>query len=95
MVGQADLHKALFDFCNEEVLRAKTPYFLSYLNGPPEQPNARACFVGLASWQRLPEMVRAVYEDVAFESCGHIDHLLSGRKQPRAAASPPPWRHLT
>ncbi len=30
-------------------------------------------------------MVRAVYEGVAFEHRGHIDHLLTGRQRPRAA----------
>ena len=81
--------EALFDFCNEEVLRAPAdgdvPYFLPYLNGRLEQPDARACFIGLASWHGLPQMVRAVYEGVAFEHRGHIDHLLAGRERPRAA----------
>ena len=93
IVGQAELSRrgreALFDFCNEEVLRTRAdgdiPYFLPYLNGRLEQPEARACFIGLASWHGLPEMVRAVYEGVAFEHRGHIDHLLSGRERPRAA----------
>jgi L-xylulokinase len=80
---------ALFDVCNREVLQARAgsdiPYFLPYLNGRLEQPEARACFIGLASWHGLPEMVRAVYEGVAFEHRGHIDHLLIGRQQPRAA----------
>src|SRR5271165_1088406 len=80
---------ALFDFCNRQVLRARAdsdiPFFLPYLNGRLEQPEARACFIGLASWHALPEMVRAVYEGVAFEHCGHIEHLLMGRQRPRAA----------
>jgi L-xylulokinase len=93
LVGPADLSRrgreALFDLCNEEVSRTQVdtdiPYFLPYLNGRLEQPEARACFIGLASWHRLPEMIRAVYEGVAFEHRGHIDHLLTGRKWPRAA----------
>ncbi len=93
IIGRADMSRrgreALFDFCNEEVRRARAdgeaPYFLPYLNGRLEQPEARACFIGLASWHGLPEMVRAVYEGVAFEHRGHIDHLLIGREQPRAA----------
>ena len=80
---------ALFDLCNAEVLRAQadgdTPCFLPYLNGRLEQPEARACFIGLASWHGLPQMIRAVYEGVAFEHRGHIDHLLAGREWPRAA----------
>jgi L-xylulokinase len=79
----------LFDLCNREVLSARQdsdlPFFLPYLNGRLEQPEARACFIGLASWHGLPEMVRAVYEGVAFEHRSHIDHLLTGREQPRAA----------
>ncbi len=93
VIGRADMgrrgREALFDFCNEEVLRAPAdgdvPYFLPYLNGRLEQPEARACFIGLASWHGLPEMVRALYEGVAFEHRGHIDHLLVGRERPRAA----------
>ena len=87
VIGRADMSRrgrdALFEFCNAEVLKARAdgdiPYFLPYLNGRLEQPEARACFIGLASWHGLPEMVRAVYEGVAFEHRGHIDHLLAGR----------------
>ncbi len=93
VIGRADMSRrgreALFDFCNEEVKRAPAdgdiPYFLPYLNGRLEQAEARACFIGLASWHGLPEMVRAVYEGVAFEHRSHIDHLLAGRARPRAA----------
>ena len=46
IVGRADMshrsREVLFDFCNEEVLRARAdgdiPYFLPYLNGRLEQP---------------------------------------------------------
>ena len=108
VLGRADRgdrnREALFDFCNKEVLRARAdsdvPYFLPYLNGRLEQPEARACFIGLASWHGLPEMVRAVYEGVAFEHRGLIDHLLKGRQRPRAArfaggaARSPPWLEI-
>jgi L-xylulokinase len=94
IVARADLSRrrgreALFDFCNQEIMRTRSdgdiPYFLPYLNGRLGEPEARGCFIGLASWHGLPEMVRAVYEGVAFEHCGHLDHLLRGRKRPRAA----------
>ena len=109
IIGRADMSRrgreALFDFCNEEVLRAPAdgdvPYFLPYLNGRLEQPEARACFIGLASWHGLPEMVRAVYEGVAFEHRGHIDHLLdrpgkAARRALRRRGGPQPSvaRHL-
>src|SRR5208337_1384618 len=93
VLGSADKGQTsrdgLFDFCNKEVLRARAdsdlPYFLPYLNGRLEQPEARASFIGLASWHGLAQMVRAIYEGVAFEHRGHIDHLLMGRERPRAA----------
>jgi len=79
----------LFDFCDKEVARTRAsdaiPYFLPYLNGRLDLPQARGCFIGLASWHGLPEMVRAIYEGVAFEHRGHIDHLLKGRPRPLAA----------
>ncbi|HEY5205773.1 MAG TPA: FGGY-family carbohydrate kinase [Roseiarcus sp.] len=87
--GSRRSREAMFDFCNEEVLRAHgaeaLPYFLPYLNGRLNEPDARGCFIGLASWHGLPEVIRAVYEGVAFEHRAHVDHLLSGRSKPRAA----------
>ena len=81
--------EALFDVCNREVGQTRAgsdiPYFLPYLNGRLGQPEARACFIGLASWHGLPEMVRAIYEGVAFEHRSHIDRLLMGRHQPHSA----------
>src|SRR5271166_2843596 len=80
---------ALFDFCNREVAQTDAgdaiPYFLPYLNGRLDQPEARGSFIGLASWHGLPEMVRAIYEGVAFEHRGHVEHLLKGRDRPLAA----------
>jgi L-xylulokinase len=61
------------------------PVFLPYLYGRLDLPQARGAFIGLASWQGLPEMIRAIYEGVAFEHRGHIDHLLKGRPRPGAA----------
>jgi L-xylulokinase len=108
VVAQADRGRrgrdALFDFCNDEAARTRPgdaiPYFLPYLNGRLDRPDARGCFIGLASWQGLPEMIRAVYEGVAFEHRGHIDNLLRGRARPRAArfaggaARSPPWLEI-
>ncbi len=93
VVGPADggrcSRDALFDFCNDEVRRTRVgdaaPYFLPYLNGRLDLPEARGCFIGLASSHGLPEMIRAIYEGVAFEHRGHIDALLKDRARPRAA----------
>jgi L-xylulokinase len=82
-------HAALFKFCDALAARAQggddAPYFLPYLNGRLNQPEARGCFIGLASWHGLPEMIRAIFEGVAFEHRWHIDRLLKGRARPRAA----------
>ena len=86
--GRRD-HAALFAFCNEQAAQVgdskSAPYFLPYLNGRIDQPKARGCFIGLASWHGLPEMIRAIFEGVAFEHRRHIDRLLEGRARPRAA----------
>jgi L-xylulokinase len=97
-------HAALFAFCDEQAARVGAsesgPYFLPYLTGRIDQPKARASFVGLASWHGLPEMIRAVFEGVAFEHRRHIDHLLRGRARPRAvrfaggAARSGPWLEI-
>jgi L-xylulokinase len=82
-------HAALFAFCNEQAARVgaseAAPYFLPYVNGRIDQPKARGAFVGLASWHGLPEMIRAIFEGVAFEHRRHIDRVLEGRTRPRAA----------
>jgi L-xylulokinase len=76
------------------------PYFLPYLHGRLDQPQARGSFIGLASSHGLPEMVRAIYEGVAFEHRGHIDHLLRGCDRPLAgrfaggAARSRPWLEI-
>jgi len=93
VVGAADRRlrdrTALFAFCNEQAAHVgvdpSAPFFLPYVNGRIDQPNARGAFVGLASWHGLPEMIRAVFEGVAFEHRRHIDHVLAGRARPRAA----------
>ena len=93
VIGRVDggrrSREALFDFCNAEVMRTRAsdaiPLFLPYLNGRLNLPEARGAFFGLASWQGLPEMIRAIYEGVAFEHRAHIDVLLAGRTWPRAA----------
>ncbi|MGA9848651.1 MAG: FGGY-family carbohydrate kinase [Roseiarcus sp.] len=87
--GSGRDREALFDFCNRQVALTRPsdaiPFFLPYLNGRLDQPEARGSFIGLASWHGLPEMVRAIYEGVAFEHRGHIDHLLKDRARPLAA----------
>ena len=60
-------------------------FFLPFLNGGVDAPDARGSFIGLSSWHQVPHLVRAVYEGVAFEHRSHIDRLLKGRPVPKAA----------
>jgi len=96
-------HAALLASCDDLAARARSdgaPYFLPYLNGRLDQAAARGAFVGLASWHGLPEMIRAVFEGVAFEHRWHIDQLLAGRPRPHAArfgggaARSAPWLEI-
>jgi len=65
--------------------RASPRRFLGALSQRPAQPEARGVFAGLASWQSIGQMIRAIYEGVAFEHRAHIDHLPAGRQRQRAA----------
>jgi len=79
----------LYGWCNDAVaaLPVDDPavYFLPWLNGRLDRPDARASFIGLSSWHSLPHMVRAVFEGVAIEHWQHAEKLLSGRATPPAA----------
>jgi len=79
---------SLYAWCNREIAKAKDSdpavYFLPYLNGCLDRPDARACFIGLAAWHALPHMIRAVFEGVALEHRRHVDQLLRGRGTPTA-----------
>lgn len=58
----------------EKLVSSKNPgangiIFLPYLNGertPHRDPNARGCFFGLSSFHDFGDLLRAVYEGVAF-----------------------------
>ncbi len=80
--GTAD-RDTVYAWCNAEVeaLPEGGPplFFLPFLNGGVDAPDARGSFIGLSSWHRVPHLVRAVYEGVAFEHRSHIDRLLKGR----------------
>lgn len=92
----------IYEWCNK--VAASLPpddpavYFLPWLNGRLDRPDARACFIGLSSWHSLPHMVRAVFEGVAIEHWHHTTKLLANQFQaPEAirfaggAARSPVW----
>jgi L-xylulokinase len=75
-------------------------YFLPYVYGRLDRPEARGAFIGLSAWHRLPHMARAIFEGVAMEHRQHVERLLAGREQPRAirfaggAARSPAWLEI-
>lgn len=59
-------------------------YFLPFLNGSNEGPDARAAWIGLTGYHSRAHMLRAVYEGVAFSHWTHIRRLLKNRSMPEA-----------
>ena len=75
-------------------------YFLPYVNGSTEQPEARGAFIGLSSWHGVADMTRAVFEGVAFEHRYSVERLMGGAALPATvrfaggAARSAPWRGI-
>ncbi len=57
-------------------------YYLPYIFGAPDNPQARGCFIGLGPQHQQPHLLRAVYEGVVFCHYAHIRRLLSSRNRP-------------
>jgi len=58
--------------------------FLPYLFGSNYDPTAKACLIGLESGHGRAEIVRAVFEGIAFTHKVHVDKLLASRTRPEA-----------
>lgn len=58
--------------------------FLPFLYGSNTHPNGKSAFVGMTSAHGAAQLLRAVYEGVAFSAKTHIDRLLSLRAPPKA-----------
>jgi L-xylulokinase len=58
--------------------------FLPYIYGGNDDPQARACFVGLDASHTRPQVVRAVLEGIAFCHMAHVEKLLANRERTRA-----------
>lgn len=73
--------RSIYDVCNEAVAasldRANDILFLPYLFGGPD--GAPAGFIGLSAGHQFGDVVRAIYEGIAFAHKVDIDLLLSGR----------------
>lgn len=69
-VAAAPLHDSLF--------------FFPFLYGTNVSIDAKACFFGLRGMHGIPNLLRAIYEGVAFCHRYHIDRLLQFREMPAA-----------
>ena len=58
--------------------------FLPFLYGSNDNPQAKACFIGLESSHTRAQIIRAVLEGIVFSHRVHIERLLSNRDHPEA-----------
>ena len=86
---RAEPPDAVYELCNSAIARTDPDeppvYFLPFLNGAYDQPQARAALIGFATWHHLGHAVRAVYEGVAFEHRRHYERLLRILPRPKRA----------
>lgn len=87
--GTAAAASDAYDYCNKAVAEtaAGDPpvYFLPYLHGAIDNPEARGSFIGFSAWHRFGHVARAIYEGVAFEHRRHLERLLLARRRPLKA----------
>ena len=58
--------------------------FLPFLYGSNDNPQAKACFIGLESTHSRPQIIRSVLEGIVFSHRVHIERLLANRDRPDA-----------
>ncbi len=78
----------IYKYCDDMVSSVKGEesniVFLPYIFGSNYNPKARACFVGLESYSKREDMLRAVYEGVVFAHKVHLEKLLMNRENTEA-----------
>jgi L-xylulokinase len=75
--GKAE-RKAIYEICDELAGMANVSEMVIYhpfLHGSRLNPNASAGFYGLRPWHTLPDMLRALYEGIAFNHKNHLTDL--------------------
>ncbi len=68
--------------CDDSVLKCDTPsevIFHPFLFGSSTHAHLRAGFYGLAGWHSKRDMLRAIYEGIAFSHLSHIEKLTKYR----------------
>lgn len=80
--------KNRYQYAEEQIQTTQTEksdvYFLPFLYGSNTHPLAKAAFIGMTLYHSPADMLRAIFEGVAFSHKMHIDRLLTTRKAPKA-----------
>ena len=72
------IHDMLRPEIDAALAKPSTALFHPYLFGSPYGAMASGAFFGLRGWQERGDMLRAVWEGIAFNHRIHVDHLKSG-----------------
>lgn len=75
--GQS-IHDILLPEIEAALARPSTALFHPYLFGSPYGASASGAFFGLRGWQDRGDMLRAVWEGIAFNHRIHVEHLKGG-----------------
>jgi len=79
---------SVYEVCNKIIAETQPEesdiLFLPFLLGTNEDPNSKACFIGMNGWHTKAHVLRSVYEGVVFSHLYHINRLLKYRKHPRS-----------
>ncbi len=76
--GGRSIHDMLRPEIDAALARPSTALFHPYLFGSPYGAMASGAFFGLRGWQDRGDMLRAVWEGIAFNHRIHVDHLRDG-----------------
>lgn len=85
--AKAQQSGSIFDRVNQWVASCRPEdadiVFLPFLFGSNAQPDAKASLLGMNGWHSRANVLRAIYEGVAFGHKTHFDRLLRFRRAPR------------
>jgi len=93
--------RSVYDVTNDLVAATRPDaapiVFLPFLYGSHASADAKAALLGLSGWHTRGDVLRAIYEGVAFSHRWHVERLLQFRPRPEAicltggAARSPVW----
>lgn len=78
----------VYDYCNQIVEKVNPEdsniLFLPYIFGSNYNPRAKACIIGLEKSNKRDQVVRAIYEGIAYCHKVHLEKLLSNRSETKS-----------